>query len=123
PPRGPGEVAMDAGTARKQGFAVGDTVRILLSGAAKQYRIVGLFGFGDRTDFGALTFAAFDLATAQREFDAGTSVDAVYVQRDPGVSDAVLQTRIERALGPGYDVLTADEAKLQVGKPVRQFLG
>jgi putative ABC transport system permease protein len=118
-----GEVAMDAGTARKQGFAVGDTVRILLSGAAKQYRIVGLFGFGDQTDFGAVTFAAFDLATAQREFEAGPSLDAVYVQRDPGVPDAALQQRIERALGPGYDVLTADEATLQVGKPVREFLG
>ncbi len=26
-------------------------------------------------------------------------------------------------LGPGYDVLTADQATLQVGRPVRQFLG
>jgi putative ABC transport system permease protein len=122
-PKAAGEVAMDAGTARKHGFAVGDTVRILLSGAAKEYRIVGLFGFGDRTDFGAVTFAAFDLATAQREFDTGGSLDAVYVQRDPGVPDAVLQHRIERSLGPAYDVLTADQATLQVGKPVRQFLG
>src|SRR4051812_38641390 len=122
-PKTRGEVAMDAGTAGKQGFAVGDTVRILLSGAAKKYRIVGLFGFGDRTDFGAVTFAAFDLATAQREFDARGSIDAVYVERDPAVTDAVLERRIERELGPGYDVLTADQATLQVGKPVRQFLG
>jgi putative ABC transport system permease protein len=117
------EVAMDAGTARKHGFAVGDDVRILLSGAAKQFRIVGLFGFGDTTDFGAVTFAAFDLPTAQREFDAGSSIDAVYVQRDPRVTDAELRQRLEAALGPAYDVLTADEATLQVGKPVRQFLG
>ncbi len=122
-PRGPGQVAMDAGTARKQGYSVGDSVRILLSGAADKYRIVGLFGVGDTTDFGAVTWAAFDLATAQREFDAGPSLDAVYVQRDPGVPDAVLQPRIERVLGPGYEVLTADQASLQVGKPVRQFLG
>ncbi len=99
-------------------------MRILLSGAAKKYRIVGLFGFGDTTDFGAVTFAAFDLATAQREFDAGASIDAVYVQRDPDVPDAVLQAaHRSRALGPAYEVLTADEATLQVGKPVRQFLG
>ena len=123
PPDGPRQVAMDAGTARKHGFAVGDPVRILLSGAAKRFRIVGLFGFGDRTDFGGVTFAAFDLATAQREFGAGPSVDAVYVQRDPGVPQAVLRERIQSTLGPGYDVLTADEATLQVGKPVRQFLG
>jgi putative ABC transport system permease protein len=122
-PRGPGQVAMDAGTAAKQGFAVGDTVRILLSGAAEKYRIVGLFSIGETRDFGAVTWAAFDLATAQREFDAGSSLDAVYVQKDPGVPDQVLQTRIERTLGPGYDVLTAEEATLQVGRPVRQALG
>ena len=71
PPDGAREVAMDAGTAPKHGFVVGDDVRVLLSGAAKKFAIVGLFGLGDRADFGALTFAAFDLATAQREFDAG----------------------------------------------------
>ena len=71
-PDGPRQVAMDAGTASQYGFDVGDDVRVLLSGAAKRFEIVGLFGFGDRTDFGAVTFAAFDLATAQREFDAGS---------------------------------------------------
>jgi putative ABC transport system permease protein len=118
-----GQVAMDAGTAAKHGYHVGDTVRVLLSGAAKQYEVVGLFGFGDTDDFGAVTFAAFDLATAQKEFDAGASVDAVYVQRDPGVTTRELQARLERVLGPGYEVLTASQATLQVGKPVRQFLG
>ena len=122
-PEGPGQVAMDAGTAAKHGYQVGDRVRVLLSGAAKSYEIVGLFGFGDTTDFGAVTFAAFDLATAQRVFDAGPSVDAVYVQRDANVTTAELRSRIESALGPGYEVLTASEATIQVGKPVRQFLG
>jgi len=122
-PRKAREVAMDAGTAGKHGFGVGDTVRILLSGAAKRFRIVGLFGFGDTTDFGAVTFAAFDLATAQREFDADSSIDAVYVERDPGVPVAELQDRLERQLGPGYDVLTAEQATVAIGKPVRQFLG
>src|SRR3954470_13514085 len=32
-PEGPGQVAMDAGTASKQGYHVGDRVRVLLSGA------------------------------------------------------------------------------------------
>ena len=116
---------MDAGTAAKHGFAVGDDVRVLLSGAAKRFRIVGLFGFGDTTDFGAVTFAAFDLATAQREFDAGSAIDAVYVQRDPDVPTAVLQQRIETALGPAYDVLTAragDARGGQAGPPVPRVL-
>jgi len=122
-PDGADEVAMDAGTAAKRGFEVGDRLRVLLSGAAKEYEVVGLFGFGDITDFGAVTFAAFDLATAQREFEAEGSLDAVYVQRDTDVSTRELQARIESALGPGYQVQTAVEATLEVGKPVRQFLG
>ena len=55
---------MDAGTAEKHGFHVGDHVRVLLSGAAKKYEVVGLFGYGNTTDLGAVTVAAFDLATA-----------------------------------------------------------
>ena len=46
----------------KHGYHVGDRVRVLLSGAAKRYEIVGLFGYGDATDLGAVTVAAFDLA-------------------------------------------------------------
>jgi putative ABC transport system permease protein len=122
-PRRAGEVAMDAATAREHGFSVGDNVRVLLRGPAQNFTIVGLFGFGDRYDFGAVTFAAFDLATAQRAFDAPGSLDRIYVQRDPDVTTGVLQARLGRALGPGFEVLTASEAVKQVGEPVRDFLG
>src|SRR6185503_6552266 len=67
-PAGPDEVAMDAHTARKEGFTVGDRVRVLLTGPAKEFEIVGLFGFGDQLDLGAFTAAAFDLETAQQAF-------------------------------------------------------
>jgi putative ABC transport system permease protein len=123
PPEGSRQVAMDAGTAEKHGYRVGDRVRVLLSGAAKEYEIVGLFGYGDTTDLGSVTVAAFDLATAQREFDAVGSVDSVYVQRDADVSTPELQARIEATLGSSYRVLTRSEATVQVGRPVRQFLG
>jgi putative ABC transport system permease protein len=122
-PKGLHEVLIDAGTARRNGFAVGDTVRILLEGPAREFRIVGLFGFGDESDFGAVTFAAFDLPTAQAAFEAPGSLDAVYVRRAPGVSVEELRTRVQQSLGGGYDVLTASEATVEVGKPVRQFLG
>ena len=67
--------------------------------------------------------AAFDLPTAQREFDAEGAIDAVYVQRNADVPTRELQDRIEATLGPGYQVQTAAQATLEVGKPVRQFLG
>src|SRR4029450_1220666 len=92
-PRRAGEVAMDAATAREHGFSVGDDVRVLLRGPAQNFTIVGLFGFGGRYGCGAVTFAAFDLATAQRAFDAPGSLDRIYVQRDPTVTTRVLQAR------------------------------
>jgi putative ABC transport system permease protein len=122
-PRGPGEVLMDAGTARAEGFSVGDRVRVLLDGPAQAFRIVGLFGFGTRDDFGRVSFAAFDLPTAQRVLEAEGLLDRVYVQREPNVPPEVLRERLSNALGAPYEVLTQDEARLEVGRPVRQFLG
>jgi putative ABC transport system permease protein len=122
-PRRAGEVAMDAATARQNGFAVGDRVRVLLRGPAQDFRIVGLFGFGDRYDFGAVTFAAFDLRTAQQAFEAPAALDRIYVQREAGVPTPLLRARLAQVLGVRYDVLTTTEAVAQVGEPVRDFLG
>ena len=63
----------------------------------RSIKIVGLFGFGDRADFGAVTFAAFDLRTAQEVFDAPGALDRIYVQTDPGVPTSVVQARLEHA--------------------------
>ena len=123
PPRDSSEVLVDEGTARKNGFEVGDTVGVLLRGPAQEFRIVGLFGFGDRAEFGGVTFAAFDLATAQRAFQAEGALDRIYVQRAPGVTEGELRDRLAGALGPGYDVLDAEEAALRIGAEVRDFLG
>ena len=123
-PAGPRQVAMDAGTAAKHGFAVGDDVRVLLSGAAKRFRIVGLFGFGDTTDFGAVTFAAFDLATAQREFDAGSAIDARLRAARPGRAHRGAATaHRDRARTRLRRPDRASRPRSRSGKPVRQFLG
>lgn len=122
-PDGGSEVLMDVGTARDNGYRVGDRVRVLLEGPAEEFRIVGLFQVGDREDLGVVTGAAFDLATAQAAFDAQGSLNAVYVQAAPGVNLGALQTRIERRLGGAFEVLTAEQAAIQTGRTVRQALG
>jgi len=122
-PQGDREVLMDVGTARDHGYRVGDKVRVLLQGPAEEFRIVGLFQVGDRPDLGVVTGAAFDLATAQQAFDAGGALNAVYVQAAPGQNLTALRQRIETSLGGGYEVLTADQAAIQTGRTVQQFLG
>ena len=101
------EVAMDIGTARDHGFDVGDTVEVLLDGPKEPFKISGLFRFGSRNQQLAVTFAAFDLATAQRVFDASGLVDAVNVVAAPGVDHRALVTRIEQQVGEGYEVTLA----------------
>ncbi len=84
PPERDGEVVMDQGTAQRNGFEVGDEVKVLSQGPAEKFRIVGLFGLGDQFDLGAVSAAAFDPATAQRVFAAPGLVDQVIVKAEPG---------------------------------------
>ena len=79
-----GEVAIDAGTARRYHFAVGDKVRVLLTGAAEPFRIVGLVALGDREDLGFATVAAFDPKTAERGFAAEGLADFIFVRAAAG---------------------------------------
>jgi putative ABC transport system permease protein len=102
-----GEVAMDVGTARAHGFEVGDTVDVLLNGPKEKFDIVGLFRFGRSNDALAVTFAAFDVKTAQRVFDAPNSVDAVNVVAEPGANDRALAASIQQELGAAYEVKLA----------------
>jgi putative ABC transport system permease protein len=108
-PRTDHEVAMDVGTARDHGFRVGGAVDVLLDGPKERFRISGLFRFGDRNQPLAVTFAAFDLATAQRVFDAPGVIDAVNVVAEPGVDHGALAARLQRQLGTAFEVSTARE--------------
>jgi putative ABC transport system permease protein len=116
-----GEVAMDDATARRLGYRVGDDVGVLLLGPLRQFRLVGLFTFGERTDLGPLTFAAFDLQTAQKEF-GDDGLDAINVVLDDG---AELRT-VERAIGAqlgDVEVLRATDVVAETAEPVEETLG
>ncbi len=127
-PERDGQVAMDVGTARRNGFRVGDRVKVLLEGEAEEFELVGLFKLGTEGDFGAVSFAAFDPETAQRVFGAQGVFDAVNVRVAPGESPTTVKANIERALNPGdlpfggYDVTSAAVVANQTRKPVDEFL-
>src|SRR3954453_4057539 len=64
----PGEVVIDAGTARKKHFGVGDTITIAAHGPRESYRVVGTARFGDVQELGTARVAVFDLKVAQSLF-------------------------------------------------------
>ena len=121
------EVAMDVGTARRNGFKVGDTVKVLLTGPAERFTIVGLLKLGTQGDFGAVSFAAFDPNTAQRVFGAEGLYDAVNVRVAPGVSTTQASRALEQALNPQrfppqFEVTSAAVVADETRKPVDEFL-
>jgi putative ABC transport system permease protein len=56
-PRGPNEVVIDARTAERAGFQVGDRVKVLFQGPARTFTLVGIVGFGEAENPGRLRAA------------------------------------------------------------------
>jgi putative ABC transport system permease protein len=116
------EVAMDVETARDHGFRVGDTVDVLSAGPKERFSLVGLFALGDSGEVGPVSFAAFDLPTAQRLFAAPGLVNAVYVNGRPGVTIDNLRSSLSSTLGPTYEVSTASSVAADSGEDITEFL-
>jgi putative ABC transport system permease protein len=106
PPTTSRDVVMDAGTASKYGFRVGQQVRILLAGPTRTFTITGIARLGNVNDVAGVTIAAFDLPTAQAVLDEVGQLDTINVITAPGADQAVVQRSIAHALPRGVEVVT-----------------
>jgi putative ABC transport system permease protein len=92
---GPGEVVVDAGVARKEHFAVGDSIDVAAHGPRQRFHIVGIARFGDVEKLGTATAAVFDLRTAQAMFAGhASSYDDVLVAAAPGTTANQLRVNL-----------------------------
>ncbi len=113
-PAGDGQVALDQVTVDDEGFALGDEVRVITQdGSSKVYELAGILGYGESDNLGGVTFAGFDLATAQQVMNREGKVDGVNLLAADGVSDEQLRDRVAAALGDDYDVQTAESVAAQ----------
>src|SRR3954451_23581073 len=109
PPHGPGEVAIDAGTAKKKHYKVGDTVVVSTLGKQHTYRISGTVSFGSVDSLGFASIAAWDVPTAQTLLNREGRYDAISVAAKKGTTPAQLVQAIKPLLAPGLQV--KDSAK------------
>ena len=79
PPTGPDEIALDAGTADKQDFKLGDEVTVATDQPKRKFKLVGFASLGSATSFGGATVVIFDLKTAQQLFQKPNQVDFAFV--------------------------------------------
>jgi putative ABC transport system permease protein len=122
PPRGPGEIVIDAGTAKDHGFHVGDAATVLLQGPPLHARVVGIVGFGSNDNLLGATLVSMDLAEAQRAFDSVGTFDAIEVAADEGVSPAVLRQRIQAVLPHGVQAKTGTQSAAESSNDIKDQL-
>src|SRR5947208_847374 len=85
------EVVIDKGTADKEHWKVGDSVRVSAIGPLRHYKIVGITKWGSVDNFGTATAAVFTLPEAQAMFRKGDAYNSVLVGASDGVSPQKLQ--------------------------------
>ncbi|MHC0433869.1 ABC transporter permease [Streptomyces sp. O3] len=97
-PRGEHEVALDAKTADRAGYRVGDTVRMSVDGPVLEQKLTGVFTTDDGNVAAGGSLALFDTATAQKLYAKPGEFSEIQVQAASGTSQAALKTEIDKIL-------------------------
>ncbi len=118
---GPNQVVIDAQTAQKHHFAVGDTIGVAAHGPARSFRIVGTATYGNVESLGGATIAVFSIPTAQRLLDLN-GYSEISVAAKPGVSDAKLVSELKQSVPQTAQVRTATQQADEDKKGVSSFI-
>ncbi|HEV2871470.1 MAG TPA: ABC transporter permease, partial [Actinomycetota bacterium] len=122
-PSGPSELAIDAKTAEDTGYGVGDRVKVLFQGPARDFTVAGVIGFGEADNLGGARLVGFDLATAQEVMNREGRVDEIDAAAEAGVTPEQLRDRIRAAVDPRYEVLTGEELAVDTAAQINDTIG
>jgi putative ABC transport system permease protein len=122
-PAGRHEVALDARTAEKAGYQLGDRVDIVLADSRRTFTMVGIVGFGESDSLLGATLAGFDLPTAQRMLGKVGVLDEVDIMAADGVAPPALRDRITGVLPDRVEALTGEQVASDGTAAVRDSMG
>jgi len=121
-PSAPGEVDIDAQTASKHNYSVGQTIGIVARGPVEQFHIVGIAKFASVSSLGGATMVVFTLPEAQRLFNKQNQYDSINIAAKSGSSPAQVVSAIRPLLGPSAQVRTGQAQAAQATKDTSGFL-
>jgi putative ABC transport system permease protein len=121
-PTGSDEVDIDASTASKDNFSVGQQIGVIGRGQVQRLRIAGTVKFGAVSSLGGATMAIFTVATAQQLLHKQGQFDDISVAAKHGVSAAQLVRTIRPLLPPSAQVRTGQGQAQQETKDTSGFL-
>jgi putative ABC transport system permease protein len=108
-PEGPRQVALDAGTAARENFKVGDTVAVSTLGAKRRYEVTGVATFGAVNSLGDATMAIWDLPTAQTLLDKKDRFDGISIAAKQGTSTDALLGAVRPLVPASLEVKSAEQ--------------
>jgi putative ABC transport system permease protein len=121
-PSAPGEVDIDASTASKKHFKVGDDIGVIARGPVERFHIVGTVKFASVSSLGGATMTIFTLPEAQRLFNKQGRFDQINIAAKSGVSPTQLVSQVKPLLGASAQVRTGQAQAAQATKDTSGFL-
>ena len=124
PPASPGDVMVDAGTAKKFSIGVGDTIKVLFASVPpREFTVSGTVGFGDADNLGGATLAAFDTATAQEVLDRVGVFDTIEVVGAEGTDPNRLRLDVAAVLPTEVEAVTSTTVADEQSAALKEGLG
>ncbi|MEA2384494.1 MAG: putative transport system permease protein [Solirubrobacteraceae bacterium] len=115
------EVAIDAATAKKQKFKLGDKIAIVATAPRKAYTLVGITQIAGVDSFGGATVIDMQLPEAQRMLGK-KGFDQIQVSAKPGVSPEQLRNQLRTALPRTVNVRTGQEEARKQSNDIKSNL-
>ena len=106
-------MAIDAATASRYGYVVGDRMVVAGNGATSVYRIVGILHFAGSGSLSGAGVAVMTLSEAQRVAAEAGRFNEINVSAQSGVTPNQLARRIEAVLAADVSVLTGTQQAAQ----------
>jgi putative ABC transport system permease protein len=121
-PTAPNDVAIDANTASKDHFAVGQEIGVIARGPVQHFRIAGIVKIAGVSSLGGATLAVVTLPTAQRLYSKRGVYDQISVAARRGTSPQALVAQIKPLLPATAQVRTGQGQAKQASNDVSSFL-
>ncbi|CAM5585581.1 ABC transporter [Streptomyces spiroverticillatus] len=116
-----GEIALDAETAKKGGYKVGDKVRVATNKPAEENTLTGVFTTEDGLVNAGGSLVLFDSKTAQKMFLAPGYYSDLSVTAKPGTDNDKLLAEIKPLLPENAQAQTAAELAAEQTRSIKQL--
>lgn len=104
PPETPDEVVVNVGAAEDAGFAIGDTIEVAPTDAAREFTLVGTAEFA--AEIQGATFALFETAASQSILDSEGRFNTIAVRAEDGISQDAIARRVGEVLPENLEAVT-----------------